>query len=106
MRLKIVIPFLSVLLVGIQTVLSQVLIKEGPKDGIEVIAKDPNRGAGEIFTSMFDLENFFKKEKEYIEDIRWQHHYFMATVPKSETVFNCKSLYFALKLSSFFVHST
>ena len=83
MKLKIVIPFLSVLLVGLQTVWSQVVIKEGPKDGIEIVTSDPNRGTGEIFTSMYDLEMFFKKEKEYVEDIRWQfHHLFTSSFPR------------------------
>jgi len=39
-------------------------------DGIEVIERDPDAGNDEIFTSMHELEAFFQKEKQYVEDIR------------------------------------
>jgi len=32
--------------------------------------RDPNHGKGEIYTSMKDLENFFKEELEFVDDLR------------------------------------
>lgn len=34
------------------------------------IEKDANRGNSEIYTSMLELENFFKEELEFVEDLR------------------------------------
>ena len=34
------------------------------------VPQDPNAGNAEIYTSMLDLENFFKEELEYVEDLR------------------------------------
>ena len=48
------------------------------KGGLEIkkkeqyisVPQDPDAGNGEIYTSMMDLENFFKEELEYVEDLR------------------------------------
>ena len=40
------------------------------KERYIAVQQDPNAGNAEIYTSMMDLENFFKEELEYVEDLR------------------------------------
>ena len=40
------------------------------KERYITVDQDPNAGNSEIYTSMLDLENFFKQELEYVDDLR------------------------------------